>query len=389
MKDSKLRAMQEAIRGEGLDGWLFCNFRHRDKLADEILHINPGITNSRLWVYAVPASGEPLGILHAVESDSLGDLPGPRASYRGREELLSCLKPLGGKRWGLHISEFITAISYLDGGTLAVFEQAGLIPASAAGLLQRFKGLLSSEDMEAHEKAADHLHEIVKKAWQRVREAFVRGDRLYEGEIQDFMLAEMHRRNLVTDHAPIVAAGVNTGNPHYDPHEGGAVFQKDELIQFDLWAKDKGPGGIYADISWVGVYGTVPLPQYEKTFADLIAAREGAWDFIREELAAGRRPAGAAVDKKTRALLIGRAYEEALRHRTGHGIDTEVHGSGVNIDSVEFPDSRLLLDGSCFSLEPGIYLPGFGMRTEIDVYIREGKPVISGQDRQFALLNCG
>jgi hypothetical protein len=385
----RLRAIQEAIREENLDGWLFCNFRRRDKLSDEILHIKPGMINSRLWVYAVPACGEPLGIVSAVEKDSLGDLPGRRVSYRSREELLDCLRPLGARRWGMHISETITAISYLDGGTLALFERAGLVPASAAGLLQRFGSLLDPEGMAAHEAAADHLYEIVKIAWGRVRDAYVRGDTLCEGEIQALMREEIQKRDLVADQAPMVAAGANTGNPHYELQGAGAAFRQDELIQFDLWAKSPEPGGIYADISWVGVYGSAPLPHIEKAFADLVSAREGAWDFICRELAAGRRPAGAEVDKRARQILIGLGYEEALRHRTGHGIDTELHGSGVNMDSVEFPDHRLLLDGSCFSLEPGIYFPGYGMRTEIDVYIRDGKAVISGQDRQFILLNCG
>jgi Xaa-Pro aminopeptidase len=388
MDSGKLQALREAIRGENLDGWLFCNFRHRDRLADDILHINPGTTNSRLWIYAVPVSGEPLGILHAIETDSLGDLPGNRVKYRGRAELLHCLEPLKGKRWGMHFSESITAISFLDGGTLRLFENAGLVPVSAAGLLQRFKGLLGPEDMAAHEQAADHLYDIVSIAWDRVRGACKGGYVLHEGDLQALILAEMERRNLMTDHAPIVAAGAHAGNPHYDVQGAGAILQAGDVIQFDLWAKDKGPGGIYADISWVGVYAERALPQFEKAFLDLVTAREGAWEFIRRELDADRRPTGAEVDKKTRQILIDLGYEEALCHRTGHGIDTEVHGSGANIDSVEFPDFRPLLDGSCFSLEPGIYFPDFGMRTEIDVYIREGRPVISGRDRQFRLLTC-
>jgi Xaa-Pro aminopeptidase len=388
MDSGKLWALQEAIRGEGLDGWLFCNFRHRDRLADELLHINPGTTNSRLWIYAIPASGEPVGILHAIETDSLGDLPGSRVIYRSREELLGRLAPLKGKRWGMHFSESITAISFLDGGTMRLFENAGLLPAPAAGLLQRFKGLLSPKDIAAHEQAANHLYEIVSIAWGRVRGAHKGGYVLHEADIQALMLAEMERRNLVTDHAPIVAAGAHAGNPHYDVQGAGAILREDDVIQFDLWAKDKGPGGVYADISWVGVYAKRALPRLEQAFVDLVSAREGAWDFIRRELDVCRRPSGAEVDKKTRQILINLGYEDALRHRTGHGIDTEVHGSGVNMDSVEFPDSRPLLDGSCFSLEPGIYFPDFGMRTEIDVYIRNGRPVISGQDRQFRLLTC-
>jgi Xaa-Pro aminopeptidase len=219
------------------------------------------------------------------------------------------------------------------------------------------------------------------------------------------MLGEFKKRNLVTDHAPIVAAGKNSANPHYDiPEEpasrsrSGAWFAEGDVIQFDLWARDSGPGGVYADISWVGVYAKKPAPYLEKTFAKLVEAREGALRFVREELEAGRRPAGADVDRKAREILSGAGFEDALRHRTGHGIDSEVHGSGVNMDSVEFPDSRLLLDGACFSLEPGIYFPsgkekadtpaGFGMRSEIDVYIKDGSPVVSGGPPQFFLLHC-
>jgi Xaa-Pro aminopeptidase len=387
MEQKDLLSMQEAIRGEDLDGWLFCNFRHRDKLSDEILGLDGAAANSRRWFYAVPAQGEPLGILHAIESGVLGDLPGRRVFYRSREELTDRLSPLAGKRWGVHVSRFITAISCLDAGTAAFLEDTGLVLVSAAGLIQRFKGLFSPADMAAHEKAADHLYEIVILCWGAVRGAYVTGKAIREGDIQRLILREMESRNLITDHPPIVAAGAHSGNPHYEVRNGGAVFRDGDVIQFDLWARDPGPGGIYADISWVGVYGA-SSPRLSGAFSDLLGAREGALDFIRTELAAGRRPSGADVDRKTRSILVGLGYEDAIRHRTGHGIDTELHGSGVNMDSVEFPDDRLLLEGSCFSLEPGIYFEDFGLRTEIDVYIRNGEPVVSGRERQRELLCC-
>jgi Xaa-Pro aminopeptidase len=398
MNPAQFGEMQEAIRGENLDGWLFCNFRHRDPLADEILGIDPALTNSRLWLYAVPASGEAVGIIHAVEPDALENsaaaalpaaaLPGRRISYRGRDELFAALAPLAGKRWGCHFSNTITAISFLDAGTASLFEEAGLELVSAAGLLQRFKGLMNSAAMEAHEEAARHLYEIVEIAWDRVRHSYSEKTPLYEGDIQRLMLEEFKKRNLTCDHPPIVAAGVNSGNPHYGVAHNGALFAQNDVIQFDLWARDPRPGGVYADISWVGVYAETPPPEAEQAFANLLEAREGAYRFIKDELAAGRRPVGADVDRRAREVLLGFGYAAAIRHRTGHGIDTEVHGSGVNIDSVEFPDKRLLLDGACFSLEPGIYFERFGMRTEIDVYIKNGQPVISGKERQFKLLRC-
>jgi Xaa-Pro aminopeptidase len=208
MNPAKIQEMQEAIRGEGLDGWLFCNFRHRDRLADELLGINPAAVNSRLWLYAVPASGEALGILHDIEPDSLGpELPGNRVRYRSREELLARLAPLAGKRWGCHFSPSITAISYLDAGTAAVLERAGLNLVPAEGLLQRFKGLLSPALMEAHEQAADHLYEIIAVVWDRARQAFANNEALYEGELQGLILKEFAKRGLFADHPPIVAAG--------------------------------------------------------------------------------------------------------------------------------------------------------------------------------------
>ena len=172
MNPAAIEAMQKAIRGEDLDGWLFCNFRHRDPLSDGILGINTGSTNSRLWLYAVPASGGAVGIVHAVEPDGLGELPGKRLSYRGRAELLARLAPLAGRRWGCHFSKSITAISFLDAGTAALLEEAGLKLVPAEGLLQRFRGLLDKAGMEAHERAAAHLYEIVRLAWAETKRRY-------------------------------------------------------------------------------------------------------------------------------------------------------------------------------------------------------------------------
>lgn len=382
----ELDVMQEAIWREGYDGWLFCNFHHRDKLSDEILHIPPLSTNSRWWVYAIPTQGNPLKIVQGVEAAVLDELPGEKVVYRGRDDFIAALRPLGGKRWGVHVSETLTPVSYLDAGMAGTFEAAGLDLVSAAGLVQRFKGLLDNRGIEAHEKAAAHLYDIVTIAWDRIKNAYTCNVPIHEGDIRALMLEELKKRNLITDHPPIVAAGVHTGDPHYDFSGLGALIHEGDTIQFDLWAKEQ--GAVYADISWVGVFAVTAPPEVEKAFADLVCAREGTYRFIEEELERGQRPSGAAVDQRTREILIGLGYEPFIKHRTGHGIDTECHGSGVNIDSVEFPDSRLLLDGSCFSLEPGLYFSSFGLRTEIDVYIMQGKPVVSGGERQFSVLTC-
>ena len=384
MTKQELYVIQKAIRDEGLDGWLFCNFHHRDALSDAILGLSADSTNSRIWVCAMSVDAEPLKIVHAIEASILDTVPGRAIVYQSREEFIAALKGLAGGRWGVHISDTLPTISLLDAGLAHTFEAAGLGLCSAAGLVQRFKGLLDTEGIASHERAARHLYDMVALAWERVRDAYILHQPLCEGDIRRLFLDEMHRRGLISDHSPIVGAGVNSGNPHYDFSGAGATFVEGDVIQFDLWAKEAAPAAIYADISWVGIFAQEVPPRVEQAFTDLISAREGAYRFIAER----RTLSGADVDRKTRELLINMGYASALKHRTGHGIDTEVHGSGVNMDSVEFPDSRPLLEGSCFSLEPGLYFAEFGMRTEIDVYIENGKPVISGKDRQFNILTC-
>jgi Xaa-Pro aminopeptidase len=281
----------------------------------------------------------------------LDHLPGQKAVYFGRDEFLALLKPLGGKRWGVHVSDTLTVISYLDRGTAAVLESAGLELVSAAGLVQRFKGLLDNEGIASHERAAVALYDIVEQTWETARKAYGAAP-LSEGDLLRVMTALIEGRGLITDHAPIIAAGANAGNPHYSCTGAGAPIREGEVVQFDLWAKEKDAGAIYADIAWVGVFAPAPSAEQERAFRELVSVREGVYEHIAGELAAGRTISGAMADAKARAALISLGYGPALKHRTGHGIDTQCHGSGVNIDSWEFPDPRPILTGSCFSLEP-------------------------------------
>jgi Xaa-Pro aminopeptidase len=388
MSTFDLQLIQDAIHQEQFDGWLFSDYKHRDSLAEDILSLPSSLTNSRPWIYAVPANGEPLKIVHVIEEDHLDSLPGKKITYMSRKDFFEALSPLAGKRWGAHVSEDLPAISLMDAGTVFLLEKAGLQLVTAAGLIQRFKSLLSEADIASHEKAAEALYEIVEEVWKPTQLAYQNNTPLHEGDLRQAMLDGMEKRGLITDHPPIVGAGVHSANPHYDFEDKGRLIQEGDLIQFDLWAKEKTPGSIYADISWVGFFGKKVPETIDAAFKNLISARNGSFDFIQSELDAGSIPSGAIVDQHCREILIAYGYENAIKHRTGHGIDTECHGSGVNIDSLEFPDNRLLLNGACFSLEPGIYFSEFGMRTEIDVYIWNGKALISGKGKQQSILTC-
>lgn len=383
----KIRA---ALRDAGVDWWLFCNFHHRDPLSDRILGLSADTTNSRFWFYFVPAEGEPLRLVHAVEAGALDGLPGRLQRYASRAGLEEALGAFRGRRVGVQWSETVSAISTLDHGTARLLEAAGIGLVPADGLVQRLLGLLDAAGIDSHERAARNLYEIVRRVWARVDEAYRKGRELRELEVQGWILSLFEEMGMETDHPPIVGAGIHSNDPHFAPDpKVDRAFVKGDVIQLDLWARLREPGAVYADISWLGIFGPEVPAKVAVPFATLIAARDSAVSLIEAAAAAGRRATGAEVDAGVRKVLIDAGYSGALRHRTGHGIDVDVHGSGANLDSVEFPDRRELIEGACFSVEPGLYFEDFGLRTEIDVYIKDGKPRVSGDRPQSSLLLCG
>jgi Xaa-Pro dipeptidase len=384
-----LPELREAIRSSGLDGWLFHNFRHRDPLSDAILGLDPEAMNSRRWVYALGADTTPLKIVHAIEKLALASLPGREIvydSYGGFVEALSSIKP---GRWACHVSETLPVVSTMDAGTYLLLISRGIEPVDAAPLVQRAFGLLNEAGMASHESAAMKLYGVVDKAWALISSTHRDGRTLREGDVRDWILGEFATLGLVTDHPPIVAAGPSSADPHYSSQGAGRAFEEGDPIQLDIWAKETGIESIYADISWIGVFSRSRVPALERTAEDVFALRDEALSFIAEWLGRGETPTGSDVDARLRALAAAKGLSGALRHRTGHGIDRECHGSGVNLDSVEFPDDRRILPGSCFSIEPGLYFERHGFRTEIDAYRLGDVLRVSGGRPQDTLLYCG
>jgi Xaa-Pro aminopeptidase len=281
-------------------------------------------------------------------------------------------------------------LSYLDHGTAKLLAECGFELRSSQGLIQRFLGVLDAEGIRSHEEAARHLYAVVAIVWSRVGGALRRGDELRETAVQGWIMEEFRRRGLITESAPAVAVGVHAADPHYEPQAGAegrdAVLQAGKVLLLDIYAREDRTGSVYADITWVGVLASRPEAQVERAFAAVAEARDAGFRFIATALQRGDAPSGAEVDREVRGVLEQAGYGAYLKHRTGHAIDAQLHGYGANLDSVEFPDSRRLLEGSCFSIEPGVYLPEFGVRSEIDVYVRAGAPVVSGGRPQAGLL---
>jgi len=380
---------QRAVAQEGLGGWLFYNLQHRDRVSDRILGIPDSVHNTRPWVYLVPAVGEARKLVHAIEERILDSLPGQKRTYASRGEFLEGLRALsrGLGPVACQYSSQLPVLSYLDHGTAQLLEECGFSLRSSQGLIQRFLGVLDEEGARSHERAAVHLYAIVTSVWNRLRAELGAGRSLGEGEVQAWILEEFRARGLETESPPVVAVGRHSADPHYEPPPaGGALLEQGQVLLLDLWAREPYPASVYADITWVGVLAGEAAEEVQSAFSAVARARDEALRFIREALGRGEEPAGAEVDRRARAVLQEAGYGPHLKHRTGHAIDAQLHGYGANLDSVEFPDPRRLIEGSCFSVEPGVYLPGFGVRSEVDVLIRGGGAVVTGGEPQTGLL---
>ncbi len=386
---TNIAKMQKAIQDENLDGWLFLGFHHRDEIALKLLDIDTAITNSRQWIYFIPANGNPVKILHGIEKSILKHLPGEEFIFTSREMLNKELKKISVKypNIGVQYSDTLAIISFLDYGSAKMLIENGFTLNSSAELIQRVIGILSEEGIKSHQKAANHLYEIIELSWSRIEKSFKSGKALTETEVQAWILDEFKNRNMVTDHSPIVGFGVNTSDPHYAPDFANeTILEANQIIQFDMWAKLNGKDDIYADISWLAFSGTEVPDEINAVFKTVVEARDSAVSFIQTKLNSDEIIYGKDVDTAARSVIIKRGFEKGIHHRTGHGIDTNVHGSGTGPDSVEFPDTRRLMEYSCFSIEPGLYFEKFGCRTEIDVFIKDKKAVVSGKMPQKEIL---
>lgn len=378
-----------AIREAGLSGWLFYDQFHRDEISDLVLDIPRTVHNSRPWAYVVPADGEPTRIVHAIEPGILDHLPGRLVRCTTRSELAAAVAAAAGPGARL-ASQFSTAFpvsSFLDHGTALLLERAGVRLVSSEELVVGCLGTLDAAAEASHRTAALALHGVVHAAWHRIRSAFTGGAAVHEADAQEWIAELVGAAGLVTDGPLLVAAGEASADPHYEPVGRGRRLMSGEVVQLDLWAREPGERSVYADISWVGVLSPRPSVEQGRVFGAVADAREHAAVTIGAGLAAGIT--GEEVDRTVRGFIAGLGFSAGLRHRTGHSIGTRVHGFGVNLDSVEFPDHRRLREGSCFSIEPGIYLEHFGMRTEVDGLVRGGRLALTGGPPQVRLLDLG
>lgn len=373
--------IQEALREAGLDGWLFYDFHNRDQIAYRILGLDFGAFTSRRWFYYVPARGEAVRVVSRVEPGRLDALPGEKRFYLSWSELREVLRSLvGGRTVAMQYSPdgAIPYISLVDGGTLDLVRAAGAEVVSSADLVQIFEACIGEDGYQSHVEAGRRLHRIKDEAFERIRAALRRGETLTEYDVQQFIVRRFPEEGLdCKGEWPIVGVNEHPADPHFLPTPSNTyTIRRGDTILIDLWARLRGEGTIFADITWCGFAGEEPPEEYARIFEVVCRARDAAVAFVRQRFESGVPCRGFEVDDACRAVVREAGYGDFFVHRTGHSIGPEVHGNGVNLDNLETCDRRLLMPGLCFSVEPGIYLAGrMAVRTEVNVFIRPGGQV--------------
>jgi Xaa-Pro aminopeptidase len=377
-----IEGIQKDLRTGKLDGWLFYDFRGRDPIAQRILDLPPSM-RTRRWFYFVPAKGSPKKLVHKIEAGSLAAVPGETLYYAGQKELESNLKKALGraKKVAMQYSpqNAIPYVAMVDAGTVELVRSCGPKVVSSADLVQKYEACWSNEQLDSHLAAGRVIDRIVNEAFEHVTSCVREGKPLSEYDLQQWILGRFEKGGIMTEEGPDIAVNANASDPHYAPsREKSSPIREGDLLLMDVWGKQKGAGSVYYDVTWMGYLGSKVPDRYAKVFKVLTEARDRAVELIRANAKAGKPLQGWQVDRSAREVVEKAGYGKYFFHRTGHNIGTSVHGNGVNMDGLETHDERHLIPRTCNSVEPGIYLPEFGMRTEVDVYVGEKEARVTG-----------
>jgi Xaa-Pro aminopeptidase len=369
-----LAAIQQAIRDFGFDGWLLYDFRGTNPLAKRVLGLSETTILSRRWFYWIPAIGQPQKLVHRIEPGALDHLPGEKQVYLRWDELEWGVAALvrGSGRIAMEYSprNAIPYISRVDAGTIELVRSYGVAIESSGDLVQLFEATWTDAQWQLHLEAGRHTDSAYDRAWSYIIERIRRDGSIRETEVQAVIMDHFRANGLTTYHPPIVGVNEHSGDPHYEPLPGkDGVIRAGDFVLIDLWAKVDHPDGVYSDLTRVGFVGDRVPEKYERIFQIVARARDAAIELVRQRFASDQPLYGWEVDQAARQVIEAAGYGEQFVHRTGHNIGRETHGNGANMDGLETRETRLVLPRTCFSVEPGIYLPEFGVRSEVNVFI--------------------
>lgn len=387
----KLAEIQEELNKQDLDGWLFFDHHERDPLAYRVLGFRPPRHVTRRWYYFVPRNGDPRGLVHRIEQEMLDALPGDKSVYSRWQEQVDGLNRLlaGTSRVAMQYSPqcAIPYVSMVDGGTIELVRSTGAEVVSSAELIQHFEARWTADALDSHLAAGVAVDKARREAFALIGERTRNGVAVQEFEVKNAILKMFADAGLITDHGPIVGVNANAGNPHYEPTEARTMpIRSGDFILLDMWAKLNRSGSTYYDITWTGFCGDAAPEEMVKIFTIVRDARDAAVKRVQEAVARRETIHGYQVDDVARSHIESHGYGEFFTHRTGHSIGFDVHGNGANMDNLETHDERRIIPWTCFSIEPGIYLSQFGVRSEVNVFVGDDEARTTGEVQKELVL---
>jgi Xaa-Pro dipeptidase len=387
-----LDAIQTALREASLDGWLFYDHHHRDPIAARILSLDPNAHITRRWYYFIPATGEPRKLVHRIEQARLDSLPGAKTRYSSWQELHAGLKDLlqNQKRIAMQYSpnNDIMYVSMVDAGTVEFLRSLGKEIVTSADLVSQFEAVLTEDQIASHSAAQRAIDLILVGAWAEIARCLRPPSGGGAGHFTEFDLVvwlreAMRREGLVWENGPDVSVNANTSDQHYEPTaERASPIREGDFLLIDIWGRLDAPTSVFYDVTWTGVIGREPTKKEQVIFDTVRRARDAAIETVEKAFAANRPISGFEADDAARSVIREAGFGDFFVHRTGHNIAHEIHGSGAHLDNLETHDVRRILPHTCFSVEPGIYLPEFGVRSEINMLTAPGKAWVTGRIQQ-------
>jgi len=389
---NRLGDIQAALAEASLDGWLFYDFRLSDPIAYRILALSEDGMATRRWFCFIPRTGSPRKLVSAVEAHRLDPVSGASIVYRSHEEMREGLARMlqGARRIAMAYSPdcAIPYVSRVDAGTIELVRSLGVEVVSAADLIQRFEATLTQAQLQSHHRAAFKLRKTVDDTFAQIARVVRERDETCEHDLQQFVLDRFADHGLTTSSPPIVATNAHSADPHYGPSEKHPTpIREGDFVLLDLWAKETANDSIYADFTWVAFVGEKVPEEHARIFSIVASARDAAVALVHDRVSRKHPVSGRDADRAAREVIEAAGFGDRFLHRTGHSIGREVHGTGANLDSLETDDHRMLIENTCFSVEPGIYLPGrFGVRSELDLTIENGRAKISADAVQREIV---
>ena len=385
--ESAIQNSQQYLRDEGIAGWLLYDYRGMNPIFWDTVGPIANVTRP-CWLW-VPAQGEPRLLVSYVDQGRFAHLGIATELFVSRSDMTERLSAMlgGAGRIAMEYSPHgaIPRVSKVDAGTLEMVRELGVEVVSSADLLQFATQRWSEEQLGSHQEAADKLGRIVQDAFRHIGTSLASG--LTEHDVAEFIRGRFTEESLESEDGPIVAVNAHASDPHFEPTEESSVpIARGDWVLIDLWGHMLGEFTMSADITWTAYVGESVTETHQQVFDAVIGGRDAAVKELTDAFAERRPLQGWQVDKVARDYIAAAGYGKYFSHRLGHSLGREVHGNAVNLDGWETHDTRPVIPGIAVTIEPGIYLPEFGVRSEIDVYIAEDGPRVTTEIQRSIVM---